>query len=117
VVLFDIHAEATAEKYLLLHHLKGRATAVLGTHTHIATADEQVLPEGTAFQCDVGMCGPYDSILGRRIDRCLSTAITFVPSSFDVANGDVRLSGAIVDVDAATGRATAIRRIQVREQA
>jgi metallophosphoesterase (TIGR00282 family) len=115
VILVDVHAEATAEKYLLLHHLKGRVSAVLGTHTHIATADEQIFPGGTAFQCDVGMCGPYDSILGRRIDRVLSTAVTFVPSSFDVAAGDVRLSGAIVDVDAATGRASAIRRIQVKE--
>jgi len=115
VILVDAHAEATAEKYLLLHHLKGRVSAVLGTHTHIATADEQIFPGGTAFQCDVGMCGPYDSILGRRVDRVLSTAITFVPSSFDVASGDVRLSGAIVDVDADTGRAIAIRRIQVKE--
>jgi metallophosphoesterase (TIGR00282 family) len=115
IILVDIHAEATAEKYLLAHHLKGRVSAVLGTHTHIATADEQVFPEGTAFQCDVGMCGPYDSILGRRVDRCLSTAITFVPSSFDVANGDVRLSGAIVDVDDVTGKATAIRRVQWKE--
>jgi metallophosphoesterase (TIGR00282 family) len=115
IVLVDVHAEATAEKYLLAHHLKGRVSAVLGTHTHIPTADEQVFPEGTAFQCDVGMCGPYDSILGRRVDRCLSTAITFVPSSFDVANGDVRLSGAIVDMDDASGKATAIRRVQWRE--
>jgi len=115
VILVDAHAEATAEKYLLLHHLKGRVSAVLGTHTHIATADEQIFPGGTAFQCDVGMCGPYDSILGRRIDRVLSTAITFVPSSFDVANGDVRLSGAIIDVDEATGKATAIRRVQWKE--
>ena len=115
VILVDAHAEATAEKYLLLHHLKGRVSAVLGTHTHIATADEQIFPGGTAFQCDVGMCGPYDSILGRRIDRVLSTAITFVPSSFDVASGDVRLSGAIVDVDDATGQARAIRRIVVKE--
>ena len=115
VVLVDIHAEATADKYLIAHHLKGRVTAVLGTHTHVPTADEQILPGGTAFQCDVGMCGPYDSILGRRIDRVLSTAITFIPSSFDVATGDVRLSGAIVDVDPATGAATGIRRVQWRD--
>src|SRR5262249_15124907 len=77
IVIVDAHAEATADKYLLAHHLKGRAAAVLGTHTHVPTADEQILPGGTAFQCDVGMCGPYDSILGRRIDRVLSTAISF----------------------------------------
>ena len=117
VVLVDIHAEATADKYLMAHHLKGRVTAVLGTHTHVPTADEQILPGGTAFQCDVGMCGPYDSILGRRIDRVLSTAITFIPSSFDVATNDVRLSGTIVDADPATGAATGIRRLQWREDA
>ncbi len=116
VVLVDIHAEATADKYLMAHHLKGRVTAVLGTHTHVPTADEQILAGGTAFQCDVGMCGPYDSILGRRIDRVLGTAITFMPSSFDVATGDVRLSGAIVDVDDATGLATAIRRMQWKDE-
>jgi metallophosphoesterase (TIGR00282 family) len=117
VVLVDIHAEATADKYLMAHHLKGRVTAVLGTHTHVPTADEQILAGGTAFQCDVGMCGPYDSVLGRRIDRVLSTAITFIPSSFDVATGDVRLSGTIVDVDPATGQATGIRRMQWRDEA
>jgi calcineurin-like phosphoesterase len=90
-------------------------SAVLGTHTHVPTADEQVLPGGTAFISDVGMTGPYDSILGRRIDRVLSTTITFVPSLFEVATGDPRLGGALVDVDAATGRATAIRRIMLDE--
>ncbi len=115
IVLVDIHAEATADKYLMAHHLKGRVTAVLGTHTHVPTADEQILAGGTAFQCDVGMCGPYESILGRRIDRVLNTAITFIPSSFDVATGDVRLSGAIVDVDETTGWATGIRRVQYLE--
>ncbi len=116
VVLVDIHAEATADKYLMAHHLNGRVTAVLGTHTHVPTADEQILPGGTAFQCDVGMCGPYDSILGRRIDRVLSTVISFVPSSFDVATGDVRLSGAIVDADEVTGRATGIKRFQWKDE-
>lgn len=117
VILVDVHAEATADKYLLAHHLKGRVSAVLGTHTHVPTADEQILPGGTAFQCDVGMTGPYDSVLGRRIDRVLSTTITFVPSSFEVADGDPRLAGAIVEVDADTGRATAIRRVMFDEQA
>src|SRR5437667_296559 len=84
LVVVDMHAEATAEKHLMGHHLKGRVTAVLGTHTHVATADEQILPGGTAFITDVGMTGPYDSILGRRIDRVLPTTITFVPSPFDV---------------------------------
>src|SRR5207248_8559134 len=116
VIVVDGHAEATAEKYLLGHYLKGRVSAVLGTHTHVPTADEQVLPGGTAFISDVGMTGPYDSILGRRIDRVLTTTVTFVPTLFDVAEGDPRLGGALVDVDPATGRATAIRRLMLDEK-
>jgi len=115
VVFVDMHAEATADKYLMAHHLKGRVSAVLGTHTHVPTADEQIFPPGTAFISDVGMTGPYDSVLGRRIDRVLSTTVTFVPSAFDVATGDPRLGGALVDVDPATGRATAIRRLMLDE--
>jgi metallophosphoesterase (TIGR00282 family) len=115
VVVVDVHAEATADKYLLAHHLKGRVSAVLGTHTHVPTADEQVLPGGTAFISDVGMTGPYDSVLGRRVDRVLLTTMTFVPTAFDVAEGDPRLGGAIVDVDAATGQASAIRRVMLDE--
>jgi metallophosphoesterase (TIGR00282 family) len=114
-IIVDAHAEATADKYLLGHHLKGRVSAVLGTHTHVPTADEQILPGGTAFISDVGMTGPYDSILGRRIDRVLSTTISFVPSAFDVATGDPRLAGALVDIDPATGQSQSIRRIMVRE--
>jgi metallophosphoesterase (TIGR00282 family) len=114
VIVVDMHAEATAEKYLMAHHLKGRVSAVLGTHTHVPTADEQLLAGTTAFVSDVGMTGPYDSILGRRIDRVLATTVTFVPSPFDVATGDPRLGGALVDVDPATGHATAIRRLMVR---
>lgn len=116
-VIVDIHAEATGDKYLVGNYLDGRVAAVLGTHTHVPTADEQILPGGTAFICDVGMTGPYRSILGRRIERVLPTALTFVPHPFDVASEDVRLGGAIVDVDLATGRATSIRRIAVDEAA
>jgi metallophosphoesterase (TIGR00282 family) len=115
VVVVDAHAEATADKYLLGHHLKGRVSAVLGTHTHVQTADEHILPGGTAFLCDVGMSGPYDSVLGRRIDRVLSTTVTFIPCPFDVAEGDPRLAGAFVDVDPATGKALAIRRLMLDE--
>lgn len=114
-ILVDVHAEATADKYLLVNHLRGRVSAVLGTHTHVPTADEQIFPEGTAFICDVGMTGPYDSVLGRRVDRVLGTAITFVPIPFDVASGDVRLGGAIVEVDETTGKASSIRRLVVTE--
>jgi metallophosphoesterase (TIGR00282 family) len=115
LILVDVHAEATADKYLLARYLEGRVTAVVGTHTHVPTADEQVLPGGTAFICDVGMTGPYDGILGRKADRVLHTVTTFEPNPFDVATGDVRLAGAVVDADPATGRAIAIRRILVRE--
>ncbi|HYV34537.1 MAG TPA: TIGR00282 family metallophosphoesterase [Gemmataceae bacterium] len=114
-IVVDIHAEATGEKRLIAQHLSGRVSAVLGSHTHVQTADEQILCGGTAFLTDAGMTGPYDSILGRRIDRVLPTTITFVPSPFDVATGDPRLAGAIVDVDPATGRASAIRRLQTRD--
>jgi 2',3'-cyclic-nucleotide 2'-phosphodiesterase len=116
VVVVDMHAEATADKYLMGHHLKGRVSAVLGTHTHVATADEQILAGGTAFICDVGMTGPYESILGRRIDRVLGTTVTFVPSAFDVAEGDPRLAGVVVEVDGVTGKASSIRRVMLDEK-
>jgi len=115
VVVVDFHAEATSDMQLMGRYLDGRAAAVLGTHTHVATADEQVFPGGTAFQCDVGMTGPYESILGRKIECVLETTLTFNPTHFDVATKDVRLCGTIVDVDPATGKATAIRRLVVKE--
>jgi metallophosphoesterase (TIGR00282 family) len=114
--VLDFHAEATGDKQQMGRYLDGRVSAVLGTHTHVSTADEQILPGGTAFQCDVGMTGPHDSILGRRIDRVLETTITFQPTQFDVANGDVQLHGTIVDIDPETGRATAIRRLVLKEE-
>jgi len=113
VILLDFHGEATSDKQLIGRYLDGRVSAVLGTHTHVPTADEQVLPGGTAFQSDVGMTGPHESILGRRIDRVLETTKTFRPTHFEVATGDCRLNGTIVDVDPETGRATAIRRLSV----
>jgi 2',3'-cyclic-nucleotide 2'-phosphodiesterase len=115
VRLIDFHAEATSEMQLMGRYLDGRATAVLGTHTHVPTADECILPQGTAFQCDVGMTGPYESIIGRRIDRVLETTLTGLPTEFEVATEDVRLSGTIVEADPETGRATAIRRVCVTE--
>jgi calcineurin-like phosphoesterase len=115
VRIVDFHAEATSDKQLMGRYLDGRVTAVLGTHTHVTTADEQILPGGTAFQCDVGMTGPHDSILGRKIDRVMETTLTFQPTHFDVATGDVRLCGSIVDCDPATGLATAIRRLVVTQ--
>ena len=97
VILVDVHAEATSDKQLLGRYLDGRVSAVLGTHTHVATADEQILKNGTAYQTDVGMTGPHDSILGRRYDRVLSATLTFVHTYFDVATGDPRLNGALLD--------------------
>jgi len=115
VRIVDVHAEATSDKQLLARYLDGRVSAVLGTHTHVPTADEQILPNGTAFQCDVGMTGPHDSILGRKIERVLETTIGFRPTQFQVAKGDVRLNGSVVDVDPATGRSTSIHRLAVTE--
>lgn len=115
VIVVDMHAEATADKYLMAHHLKGRVSAVVGTHTHVPTADEQIVSPGTAFISDVGMTGPYDSILGRRVDRVLTSTISFVPSSFEVASGDPRLGGALVDVNSSTGQAISIRRVMLNE--
>lgn len=114
VILVDIHAEATSDKQLMGHYLDGRASAVLGTHTHVPTADECILPKGTGFQCDVGMTGPHLSILGRRIDRVMETSITFNPTSFLVAKDDVRINGTIVDIDPETRKATAIERLAHR---
>ncbi|MCO6454511.1 MAG: YmdB family metallophosphoesterase [Pirellulaceae bacterium] len=111
VRVLDFHAEATGDKQLMGRYLDGRVSAVLGTHTHVATADEQLLPGGTAFQCDVGMTGPHDSILGRDVQRVLHTTLTFRPITFHVASDDVRLCGTIVDVDEQTGRATGIERL------
>jgi metallophosphoesterase (TIGR00282 family) len=115
VRILDFHAEATSDKQLMGRYLDGRITAVLGTHTHVTTADEQIFPGGTAFQCDVGMTGPHASILGRRIDRVLETTLTFQPTQFEVATGDVRLCGSIIDADPTTGLATSIRRLVLTE--
>ena len=116
VILLDFHAEATSDKQVMGRYLDGRVSSVLGTHTHVTTADEQILPGGTAFQCDIGMTGPHESILGRRIDRVTETTLSFYPSQFDVADGDVRLMGTIVEIDEITGKATSIRRLVVTEE-
>lgn len=115
VVLVDFHAEATSDMQLMGRYLDGRVTAVLGTHTHVPTADEEIFRGGTAFQCDVGMTGPFESILGRRIDRVLETTLTFNPTHFEVATGDVRLCGTVVECDPATGRATRVERLRVKQ--
>jgi metallophosphoesterase (TIGR00282 family) len=117
VVMVDFHAEATSEKLAMGFHLDGRASLVVGTHTHVPTADERVLPNGTAFLCDVGMTGPYESIIGFSVERVLHRFLMHTPSSFEVAKRDVRLAAALVDVDEATGKARAIRRLLLPEGA
>lgn len=116
VIVVDVHAEATSDKQLLGRYLDGRVSAVLGTHTHVPTADEQILPRGTAYQTDVGMTGPYESIIGRRIDKVTAAALSPVPQHFDVATGDPRLCGALVEIDPATGRALAIKRVSINQE-
>lgn len=114
--LLDFHAEATSEKQLMGRYLDGRVSAVLGTHTHVPTADEQILPGGTAFQCDVGMTGPCESILGREIERVMQTTITFRPTYFHVAKEGVQMGATLVTVDPTSGKATGIRRIVVTQE-
>jgi metallophosphoesterase (TIGR00282 family) len=113
VILVDMHAEATSEKQGMGWHLDGRVTAVLGTHTHVPTADERILPGGTAFQTDVGMTGPYESIIGMRPQKVLERFLYNTPRPFEPAKRDVQLRGALVDADEKTGRALAIRRLRV----
>ncbi|HKT13607.1 MAG TPA: TIGR00282 family metallophosphoesterase [Terriglobia bacterium] len=107
----DMHAEATSEKLAMGWYLNGRVTAVVGTHTHIPTADEKVLPGGTAYVTDLGMTGPYESIIGVEKDTVIRKFLNQIPERFEVAKGDVRLCGVLVEADPLTGRAIAIRRI------
>jgi hypothetical protein len=112
IIIVDIHAEATSEKVALGWYLAGQVSAILGTHTHIQTADERILPPGTAYITDVGMTGPYDSVIGRRIEDVLERFITAVPTRFEVAEENVQLHGAVLDIDENTGRARSIVRLQ-----
>lgn len=117
VVFVDFHAEATSEKQALGFYLDGRVSAVVGTHTHVPTADERILPNGTAFQTDTGMTGPYESIIGMRADKVVRRFLMQTPASFEVAKRDVRLAGAVIDVDEATGKARGIERLLVSDSA
>jgi len=112
VIIVDIHAEATSEKVALGWFLDGLVTAVVGTHTHIQTADEKILPRGTAYITDVGMCGPYHSVIGRKIEQILVRFLTQMPTRFEMASEDVQLHGVILDIDEKTGKAKGIERIQ-----
>jgi len=111
VIFVDFHAEATSEKVAMGWHLDGKVSAVVGTHTHVPTADERVLPKGTAFQSDAGMCGPMDSVIGSQIEPVLERFHTMMPTRFGVGRGAVRLNGALITIDPATGKALSIERI------
>jgi len=115
VIVVDFHAEATSEKVAMGWHLDGRVTAVLGTHTHVPTADERVLPGGTAYQTDVGMSGPYDSVIGVEKDLVLHRFVTGMPGKFEAAKGDPKMCAALINCDAGTGRALKIERIMLGE--
>jgi metallophosphoesterase (TIGR00282 family) len=115
IVLVDFHAEATSEKVAMGWYLDGRVTAVLGTHTHVPTADECVLPNGTAYQTDVGMSGPYDSVIGVEKNQVLQRFLSGMPGKFEPARGDARMCALLIDCDPATGRASAVKRLMLGE--
>jgi len=110
-IIVDAHGETTSEKIALGRFLDGKVSAVIGTHTHVQTADEQIFPGGTAFLCDAGMCGPVNSILGRAIEPIMNRFVSNLPASFPVAAGEVRLRGALIQIDQTTGRAMRITRV------
>lgn len=116
VIVVDMHAEATSEKVAMGWYLDGRVSAVVGTHTHVPTADARILPDGTAYITDLGMTGPHESVIGRRVDRILSRFLTGMPTPFDVARGDVRMNGAIIEVDPTSGKALSIERLEVHSE-
>ena len=115
IIFVDFHAEATSEKVAMGWHLDGKVTAVVGTHTHVQTADERVLPKGTAYLTDAGMTGPHDSIIGMEREPSLARFLTGLPTKFEPATGNPRLNGIVVTADEKTGRATAVTRISYSE--
>lgn len=116
VILVDIHAEASSEKVALGWFLDGTVSAVLGTHTHVQTADERILPGGTAYITDLGMTGPYDSVIGRKVEQILARFLTQMPVRFEMASENVQLHGVVLDIDEETGKARSIERIQEKLQ-
>lgn len=113
LIIVDMHGEATSEKIAMGWYLDGQVTAVVGTHTHVATADERILPKGTAYITDLGMSGPYESILGRDVQKVLRAMTTSIPTEFDVAERDVRLSGVMITAESETGQAVMIERLNL----
>ena len=116
VIFVDFHAEATSEKIAMGWHLDGKVTAVVGTHTHVQTADERVLPRGTAYLTDVGMTGPHDSIIGVEVDSALARFLTGMPARFETAEGNPRLNAAVIEADEETGRALEIERLSYSQE-
>jgi metallophosphoesterase (TIGR00282 family) len=115
VVIVDMHAEATSEKMALGYFLDGKVSAVVGTHTHVPTCDHRILPQGTAYCSDLGMTGPYDSVIGVEAETIVKRFVTGMPGRFETAKGDPRLAAAVVTVDPATGRARGIERMLIAE--
>jgi metallophosphoesterase (TIGR00282 family) len=113
VLFLDFHAEATAEKIGMGRLLDGTVSAVVGTHTHVQTADEQIFPGGTAFLCDAGFTGPHESVIGRDIEPVLKRFLTNQPQRFSVARENIRLQGVVIDIDQNSGHATGIRRLSM----
>ncbi|MDX1390706.1 MAG: TIGR00282 family metallophosphoesterase [Acidobacteriota bacterium] len=111
IIIVDLHAEATSEKKAMGWYLDGRVSLVIGTHTHVQTSDERILPEGTAYLTDAGMTGPHDSVIGMQKDIVIERFVTNMPKRFEPASGNVRLQGAVVEIDPETGRALGIRRV------
>lgn len=111
-IIVDVHAEASSEKRALGWFLDGQVSAILGTHTHIQTADEEVLPQGSAYITDVGMSGPCDSVIGRNKEKVIETFITGMPARFEIATGDIQLQGVIIEIDNSTGKALSIKRVK-----
>lgn len=111
IILVDMHAETTSEKIAMGRFLDGRVSAVIGTHTHVQTADEHIFPDGTAFLCDAGCTGPQESILGREIEPIIQRFLTYQPQRFAVASKRVTLNGAVIDIDELSGKATSIERV------
>jgi len=114
VILVDIHAEATSEKIALGYFLDGRVSSVVGTHTHVQTADEKILPQGTAYITDLGMTGPCDSVIGQRKEKIIERFLTGMPIKFNVASDDMQLQGVILDIDPKTKKANSIKRLKRR---
>lgn len=117
VIIVDMHGEATSEKTAMGWYLDGRASVVYGTHTHVPTADERILPHGTAYITDVGMCGPLDSVIGMEREVVIQGFLTQLPRQFEVAKDNVALQGIVTDIDEKTGRAREIRRLRAHWQA